>query len=72
MANVKIERTQKNIMRNQLEEVLKKHHEINEKIDDFNKTTEVPEYQQFWQELKRTNSETIKTISRFAVRKCNR
>lgn len=72
MADVKIERRQKNIMRGQLEEVLQIQKDIDKKIDDFHEVTEVPEYQRFWQELKQTNSATIQKLSNYMVRKCNR
>lgn len=72
MADVRIERRQKNIMRSQLEKVLEMQKEMERKIDDFHKETEVPEYQQFWQELKQNNTETMQRLSRFMVRKCNR
>jgi hypothetical protein len=72
MANVKIERRQKNIMRSQLEKVLEMQKEVEREIDDFHKETEVPEYQQFWQELKQNNTQTMQKLARFMVRKCNR
>ena len=49
MAVLRIDRKQKNIMRSQLEKVLEMQKEIDHKIDDFRKETEVPEYQQFWE-----------------------
>ncbi|HHV16984.1 MAG TPA: hypothetical protein GXX58_10535 [Gelria sp.] len=72
MAVVRIDRKQKNIMRSQLEKVLEMQKEIDYKIDNFRKETEVPEYQQFWEELRTTNIETMQRLSRFMVRKCNR
>ena len=72
MANVKIERRQKNIMRSQLEKVLEMQKEVEREIDDFHKETEVPEYQQFWQELKQNNTQTMQKLAHFMVRKCNR
>lgn len=72
MAVVRIDRKQKNIMRSQLEKVLEIQKEIDHKIDDFRKETEVLEYQQFWEELRTTNIETMQRLSRFMVRKCNR
>ena len=72
MAVVRIDRKQKNIMRSQLEKVLEMQKEIDHKIDDFREETEVPEYQQFWEELRTTNIETMQRLSRFMVRKCNR
>ncbi len=72
MAVVRIDRKQKNIMRSQLEKVLEMQKEIDHKIDNFRKDTEVPEYQQFWEELRTTNVETMQRQSRFMVRKCNR
>ncbi|MDD3271044.1 MAG: hypothetical protein WC109_09445 [Syntrophomonadaceae bacterium] len=72
MAVVRIDRKQKNIMRSQLEKVLEMQKEIDHKIDDFREETEVPEYQQFWEELRTNNIETMQRLSRFMVRKCNR
>jgi hypothetical protein len=72
VAVVRIDRKQKNIMRSQLEKVLEMQKEIDHKIDDFRKETEVSEYQQFWEELRTTNIETMQRLSRFMVRKCNR
>lgn len=72
MAVVKIDRKQKNIMRSQLEKVLEMQKEIDHKIDNFRKETEVPEYQQFWEELRTGNIEAMQRLSRFMVRKCNR
>jgi len=72
VAVVRIDRKQKNIMRSQLEKVLEMQKEIDHKIDDFREETEVPEYQQFWEELRTTNIETMQRLSRFMVRKCNR
>jgi ethanolamine utilization cobalamin adenosyltransferase len=72
LAQVRIDRKQKNIMRSQLEKVLEMQKIIDRKIDDFHKETEVAEYQQFWQELKNSNTETMQRLSRFMVRKCNR
>ncbi|MGS0763113.1 hypothetical protein [Syntrophomonas curvata] len=72
MPDVRIDRRHKNIMRSQLEKVLELQRETERIIDDFHKETEVPEYQQFWQELKQNNTETMQKLSRFMVRKCNR
>ena len=72
MAVVRIDRKQKNIMRSQLEKVLEMQKEIDHKIDNFRKEIEVPEYQQFWEELRTNNIETMQRLSRFMVRKCNR
>ncbi len=72
MAVVRIDRKQKNIMRSQLEKVLEMQKEIDHKIDNFRNETEVPEYQQFWEELRTNNIETMQRLSRFMVRKCNR
>jgi hypothetical protein len=72
VAVVRIDRKQKNIMRSQLEKVLEMQKEIDHKIDNFRNETEVPEYQQFWEELRTNNIETMQRLSRFMVRKCNR
>jgi len=72
VAVVRIDRKQKNIMRSQLEKVLEMQKEIDHKIDSFRKETEAAEYQQFWEELRTNNIETMQRLSRFMVRKCNR
>lgn len=69
---VKIDRKQKNIMRAQIEDVLKMQKEINKKIESYAAQTEPPEYKKFWQELQTRNLETIKKVSRYMVAKCNR
>ncbi|NLB88881.1 MAG: hypothetical protein GX790_06595 [Syntrophomonadaceae bacterium] len=72
MATVKIDRKQKNIMRAQIEDILKLQKDINAKIDTYAAQTEPPEYQKFWQELKTINLETIQKVSRYMIAKCNR
>jgi len=72
LADIRIERKQKNIMRSQLEEVLKMQKDIAEKIENFDQETEVAEYKKFWQELRQTNAQTIQKVSNYMVRKCNR
>lgn len=72
MTYVRIDRQQKNIMRSQLEQILEMQKQVESKIEDFHKETEVPEYQQFWQELKQEHTQTMQKLARFMVRKCNR
>jgi len=72
MTDVRIERRQKNIMRGQLEQVLEMQKQVESKINDFHNETVVPEYQQFWQELKQEHTQTMQKLARFMVRKCNR
>lgn len=72
MTDVRIERRQKNIMRGQLEQVLEMQKQVESKINDFHNETAVPEYQQFWQELKQEHTQTMQKLARFMVRKCNR
>lgn len=69
---VKIDRKQKNIMRAQIEDVLRLQKDINKKIEDYAAKTEPPEYKRFWQELQTRNLETIQKVSRYMIAKCNR
>ncbi len=71
-AGKKIDRASKNLMRSQVEDVLKIQREIDKKIDIYREETGINEYINFWDDLKLKNNDTIKTISRFMVLKCNR
>lgn len=71
-AGKKIDRASKNLMRSQVEDVLKIQREIDKKIDIYREETGINEYVNFWDDLKLKNNDTIKTISRFMVLKCNR
>lgn len=72
LATVKIDRKQKNIMRAQIEDILRLQRDINERIDAYAAQTEPPEYKKFWQELKTINLDTIQKVSRYMIAKCNR
>ncbi|MEN6349086.1 MAG: hypothetical protein ABFD08_06790 [Syntrophomonas sp.] len=72
MAGIRIERADKNLMRNRLEDVLQTQKDLEQKIKQFQRETQVEEYQKFWNELKLKNGELMKTVSRYMVSKCNR
>lgn len=65
-------RQQKNLMRSQLEEILRVHQQLDSRISDYQQQTEYPEYNRFWQEMKERNQENIQVVSRYMVMKCNR
>lgn len=69
---VHIDRMQKNLMRKQLEEIVQMHKDINATIDDYAKNTEPEAYKEFWNEMKVINESSIKKVTHFMVRKCNR
>jgi len=68
----RIDRDQKNSMRSNLEKVLENQKSLGEKIDNFQQSTSVDEYREFWQELKNRNNETIRIVSKYIINKCNR
>ncbi|MBO8159797.1 hypothetical protein [Thermosyntropha sp.] len=72
MPTIKISREQKNNMRMNLEEVVGMHKELEKKISVFSEHTEPEEYRKFWQELLENNRSTVRKITNFMVRKCNR
>ncbi len=72
MATVKIDRKQKNIMRERIEDVLQMQKDIDTKISSYAAATEPLEYQKFWQELQTRNQDTIRKVSRYMIAKCNR
>lgn len=61
-----------NLMRSQLEEILRVHQQLDSRISDYQQQTEYPEYNRFWQEMKERNQENIQVVSRYMVMKCNR
>ncbi len=72
MAEIRIDRLQKNRMRSQLESVLDVHRQLETTIESYEGQTEVEEYRRFWNELRETNRENIQHLSRYMVTKCNR
>lgn len=71
-ASVRINRQDKNNMRDQLEEILDIHQQVNRKVEVYRKQNQVADYQGFWDELRQRNHETIQVLSRYMVMKCNR
>lgn len=72
MAEIRIDRLQKNRMRAQLESVLDVHRQLDTTIETYEGQTEVEEYRRFWNELRGKNRENIQYLSRYMVTKCNR
>ncbi|WP_073088980.1 hypothetical protein [Thermosyntropha lipolytica] len=72
MSNIKISREEKNRMRLKLEEIVSMMKEMEKKIIVFNENTETEEYRKFWQELLENNRSTVRKVTNFMVRKCNR
>lgn len=72
MSGSRIEREEKNKMRKKLEETLSLYRLIEEKINIYQGEAVSPEYQTFWQNLKKKNADEIKEISRYMAIKCNR
>jgi len=72
LAEIRIDRLQKNRMRSQLESVLDVHRQLETTIESYEGQTEVEEYRRFWNELRETNRENIQHLSRYMVTKCNR
>jgi hypothetical protein len=72
VSQIRVSRQQKNLMRSQLEEILRVHQQLDSRISDYQQQTEYPEYNRFWQEMKERNQENIQVVSRYMVMKCNR
>lgn len=72
MSSFKISREEKNQMRLKLEEVVSMMKEMEKKIAVFSENTQAEEYRKFWQELLENNRSTVRKVTNFMVRKCNR
>lgn len=59
-------------MRAQLEDILQVHKMLDSRIENYQQQTEHPEYNRFWNEMKKRNQENIQVVSRYMVMKCNR
>jgi len=68
----KIDRKQKDLMRNNLEKVLEKQKELDQLIAAYAEKSEIAEYQDFLMNMRSKNLENIKIVSRYMVTKCNR
>lgn len=71
-ATAKITRQDKNKMRDQLQQIINIHQQVNRSIQTYRQENQVPDYGRFWDELSQRNNETIQVVSRYMVRKCNR
>lgn len=67
-----ISRSDKNRMRENLEEILVLQKEMEKRIDNFQKDEVVEDYRLFWQELKSQYNQNTQIVSNYMVRKCNR
>jgi hypothetical protein len=72
VSDIRVSRQQKNQMRSQLEDILKVHQMLDNRIQHYQQQTEYPEYNRFWNEMKQRNQENIQVVSRYMVMKCNR
>lgn len=72
MTYLKIDRQQKNSMREHLEKMVEKYKEINLQIEIYRQEVEAAEYRQFFDHIKARNTESIQIISKYMVGKCNR
>jgi TolA-binding protein len=72
MSNGRIERVDKNRMRFNLEEMIQRHKEIEQRVDQLLAEETVENYRHFWQELKKQCYGNQRDIYQYMVRKCNR
>ncbi len=69
---IRVERSQKNQMRAQLEEIVETYRSIQERVEAFKRDTQHVEYKKLWLDLLYKNDQQIQSLSRFMVTKCNR
>jgi len=72
LTNIRIERKQKTIMRQHLERLAELQREMERLIDNCYQEVEAAEYLTFLQDLRKRNIETIRILTDYMVRKCNR
>lgn len=68
----RIDRTDKNRMRGNLEEILRLEKQIEKQIESYLQSETVEPYKNFWQDLKKQYHLNIQNTHNFMVRKCNR
>jgi hypothetical protein len=68
----KIERKEKTVMRQHLERLAELQREMDRLIDNCSQEVEAAEYVKFLEDLKKRNLETIRILTDYMVRKCNR
>lgn len=68
----RIDRTEKNKMRAQLEEVAAIYRLAEEKMERYERETVVAEYKRYWRELISEHHQRLENLSRYMVIKCNR
>jgi hypothetical protein len=71
-AKSKIDRTEKNRMRKNLEEIVLLQKELEARVDNFLKDESIEDYQLFWEELKKQQNQNIQRVTSYMTRKCNR
>lgn len=72
MNNGRIDRLDKNRMRFSLEEIIQRHKEIEQRVEQLLAEETVENYRYFWQELKKQCYANQRDIYQYMVRKCNR
>jgi len=68
----RIERPQKNKMRAQLEDIAAIYRQAEEKMEGYERETEVAEYKRYWREMIAQHHGRLENLSRYMVVKCNR
>lgn len=68
----RIDRILKNKMRAQLEEIADIYRLAEEKMEQYERETEIGEYKRYWRELITDHHGRLEDLSRYMVIKCNR
>lgn len=68
----RIERKEKNVMRQHLERLLELQREMERLIDNCRQEVEAAEYLRFLEEFKQRSKESAHILADYMVRKCNR
>lgn len=72
MTTNKIERKEKTVMRQHLERLAELQREMDRLTDNCSQEVEAAEYLKFLEDLKKRNQETMRIVTDYMVRKCNR
>lgn len=68
----RVERSQKNLMRSQMEEIILLFKSMQDRIELFNEQTIHEDYKKIWRELIAMNDQQIQKLTRLMIAKCNR
>lgn len=68
----RVDRSDKNKMRAQLEEIAAIYRLAEEKMEGYERETRVAEYRRYWRELMSDHHQRLENLSRYMVIKCNR